>query len=84
MSFPAGDIKQQISTDGGGQPRWRKDGKEIYFRTLDNRLMAASLTLGAKIESTVPQPMFAAPNTTRRRAIRCGTCGPRCRTANVF
>lgn len=63
MSFPAGDIKQQISTDGGGQPRWRKDGKEIYFRTLDNRLMAADIKLGAKIESSVPKQMFNAPNT---------------------
>jgi Tol biopolymer transport system component len=63
MSFPAGDIKQQISTDGGGQPRWRKDGKEIFFRTLDNRMMASSLTLGSRIDFTVPKPMFNALNT---------------------
>ncbi len=27
VSFPAGDQKRQISTDGGAQPHWRRDGK---------------------------------------------------------
>src|SRR6185295_7408492 len=62
MSFPAGDIKQQISTDGGGQPRWRRDGKEIYYRTLDNRLMWAPITLGAKVDAGIPSVLFNAPN----------------------
>jgi len=29
--FPAADGKWQISTDGGEQPRWRGDGKELYY-----------------------------------------------------
>jgi len=59
QSFPAGDIKQQVSREGGGQPRWRSDGKEIYFRALDIRLMVADIALGARIEPGVPRVLFA-------------------------
>ena len=59
MSFPAGDLKLQISTDGGGQPRWREDGKELYYRALDNRVMAAEIKPGSKLESGVPRLLFA-------------------------
>jgi len=58
QSFPKGDIKQQISREGGGQPRWRGDGKELYFRALDVRLMAVDIALGARIEPGVPHLLF--------------------------
>jgi Tol biopolymer transport system component len=58
QSFPAGDVRQQISREGGGQPRWRRDGKELYYRTLDNRLMAVDIALGAKIEPGIPHMLF--------------------------
>jgi Tol biopolymer transport system component len=35
--------KWQISTSGGTQPRWRKDGKEIFYLAPDRRLMAAAV-----------------------------------------
>jgi serine/threonine protein kinase/Tol biopolymer transport system component len=59
ISFPAGDQKLQISTDGGGQPRWRQDGKELYYRALDARVMAAEIKPGSKLESGVPRSLFA-------------------------
>ena len=34
----------QVSTAGGGQPRWRRDGKEIFYVSLDSHVMAASIT----------------------------------------
>ena len=57
VSFPVGNLKQQVSTDGGGQPRWSWDGKQLFYRTLDNRYMAVDLTLGAKIEASSPRLM---------------------------
>jgi Tol biopolymer transport system component len=63
QSFPDGDVKQQVSREGGGQPRWRRDGKEMYYRTLDNRLMAVDITLGAKTEPGVPHQMFISTST---------------------
>ena len=31
QSFPPSGSKWQISTRGGAQPRWRRDGKELFF-----------------------------------------------------
>ena len=39
---PAGGTKQ-VSTAGGTQPRWRADGKELFFVAPDSRLMAAQV-----------------------------------------
>jgi Tol biopolymer transport system component len=63
QSFPSGDVKQQISREGGGQPRWRRDGKELYFRTLDNRHMAVDIALGARIEPGIPHQLFTSSTT---------------------
>ncbi len=35
--------KVRVSPNGGGQPRWRGDGKEIFYLSPDGRLMAASV-----------------------------------------
>jgi eukaryotic-like serine/threonine-protein kinase len=34
QSFPQTDSKWQISTDGGFQPQWRADGKELFYSSL--------------------------------------------------
>jgi Tol biopolymer transport system component len=38
--FPDLSGKSQVSTGGGVQPRWRPDGKELYFIAPDGKLMA--------------------------------------------
>ena len=62
MSFPVGDQRVQVSRDGGGQPRWRKDGKELYYRAPDGRVMAADIKPGGTVESGVPRLLFLAIN----------------------
>lgn len=37
--------KRQISTAGGAQPRWRRDGKEIYYIAPAGQLMAAGVNM---------------------------------------
>ena len=41
--FPATGARWQISTAGGTWPRWRGDGKEIYYQSPDNKVMAAAV-----------------------------------------
>lgn len=41
--FPGPGGKRQISSGGGTRPRWRRDGKEIFYCTIDGRLMAAEV-----------------------------------------
>ncbi len=58
VSFPAIDQKRQISTDGGVQPRWRRDGKELFYLGLDGRIMAVDLRIDATVDAGVPRPLF--------------------------
>jgi len=58
MSFPVGNEKILVSTDGGGMPRWRRDGKELFYRALDSRVMAVDLKTAGKLESGVPRVLF--------------------------
>jgi dipeptidyl aminopeptidase/acylaminoacyl peptidase len=45
--FPAPGGKWQVSISGGLQPRWRADGRELYFIAPDAKLMAASVNASA-------------------------------------
>ena len=36
--FPEHDTEQQVSTAGGGWPRWNRNGKELFYLALDNTL----------------------------------------------
>ena len=50
-----------ISTAGGTQPRWRRDGRELFYLGLDRRLMAVPIVLsssGRPVEAGIPVPLF--------------------------
>jgi dipeptidyl aminopeptidase/acylaminoacyl peptidase len=61
QSFPKPAGKWQISTGGGGQPRWRGDGKELFYLSSSNRLMAVPINAGAGLEVGSASPLFDAP-----------------------
>jgi Tol biopolymer transport system component len=44
-AFPDKGGKWQISDSGGVQPEWSRNGRELFFRTEDNQMMAASYTV---------------------------------------
>jgi Tol biopolymer transport system component len=43
--YPAGEGTWQISSGGGMQPRWRGDGKEIYYVTPEGQVKATEISL---------------------------------------
>jgi Tol biopolymer transport system component/predicted Ser/Thr protein kinase len=59
--------KWQISTAGGELPRWRRDGKELYYH-FGNTFYAVDVkTDGASFEAGIPKPLFdlaTVPNNT--------------------
>lgn len=60
-SFPTPGAKRHVSVGGAGEPRWRADGKELYFLAGDT-LMAASLRITAtSVVSDTPRALFEAP-----------------------
>jgi len=57
--FPDATAKWQVSTNGGVQPRWSADGKELYFIAPDGKLMAVQImATGASFEAGMPVPLF--------------------------
>jgi Tol biopolymer transport system component/predicted Ser/Thr protein kinase len=58
QTFPAGGAKYQISSSGGEDAHWRRDGKELFYVAPDHQLMAVPIKLGATVEAGTPQPLF--------------------------
>jgi Tol biopolymer transport system component len=48
----------QITSGGGSQPRWRRDGSELFYLSQDSQLMAVAVKSGNEFESGRPRPMF--------------------------
>jgi Tol biopolymer transport system component len=56
--FPSGQ-KKLASEGGGSLPVWTRDGKELFYVAIDDRLMAVSVSVrGGVLEFGVPQPLF--------------------------
>jgi eukaryotic-like serine/threonine-protein kinase len=64
--FLSGNGKWQVSTGGGQEPRWRQDGKELFYVSQDGKMMAVPVKLGASFEAGSPVAMF---QTHRRQSI---------------
>jgi hypothetical protein len=58
QSFPTPGGKRQVSTNGGVAPRWRRDGKEIFYVSADRKMMAVSVRGENPLEVGVPAPLF--------------------------
>jgi serine/threonine protein kinase len=58
QSFPTLGGQRQISTEGGTQPQWRRDGKELFYLAPDRQLMAVTVKAGATFEHDAPRALF--------------------------
>jgi eukaryotic-like serine/threonine-protein kinase len=57
--FPGAGGKRQISVAGGITPRWRRDGKEIFYLGPDAKVMSAAVTVkGDALEAGEVRPLF--------------------------
>ena len=60
-AFPGGGPKWQVSTNGGNSPKWRKDGKELYFLDGLDNIVAVDVNASANaVHLGVPHPLFQA------------------------
>ncbi len=50
--------KWPVSNGGGSQPRWRRDGKELFYFAPDTTLMAVPVTGASTFQLGVPQALF--------------------------
>jgi serine/threonine protein kinase/Tol biopolymer transport system component len=61
--YPGPGGQQLVSSGGGVQPRWRRDGNELFYIAADSRMMAVPIQLpsnGDALEAGMPMPLFTA------------------------
>ena len=62
--FPGSGRSWQVSANGGIEPAWRRDGREIFYRGLDGGVVAVSIvsqTQPAAVTAGTPVVLFRAP-----------------------
>ena len=76
--YPAGDQKWTISTDGGQEPLWSRDGRELFYRT-GYRMMVVDVRLSPGFEAGRPRLLFeeAYPTDASHRAYDIAPDGQR-------
>jgi serine/threonine-protein kinase len=57
IAFPALDRKQAISTEGGTEPTWSSDGRELFYRD-GTRMMVVPVRMAPTIEAGTPRVLF--------------------------
>jgi len=63
QSFPEPGEKIGISTAGGRYPEWGPDGRELFYVSPDNKLMAVTLKVGTgSLEPSLPHELFPLPS----------------------
>ncbi len=55
--FPNANSKWQVSR-GGGEPRWRRDGKELFYLSAEGKMMAVPVKTGVSFEAGSPVTLF--------------------------
>jgi Tol biopolymer transport system component/predicted Ser/Thr protein kinase len=76
-TVPATGAIWQVS-DGGFQPRWSADGRELYYiRYSDAMLMAVPVMLGTSFSFGAPHPLFAVPTAGTGRGYAVANDGQR-------
>ena len=58
QTFPVSGGKWPVSNKGGVRPRWRGDGKELFYITPEGKLMAVEIKAGSTFEPGVPKVLF--------------------------
>jgi Tol biopolymer transport system component len=57
-SFPSGDEEHKVSFQGGFAPKWRRDGKELYFLSPEAAMMAVDVDTSHGFRTQVPTRLF--------------------------
>jgi len=58
MAFEGPAGKWQVSTRGGHDPVWSRDGRELFYLTDDYKLMTVPIAPGEHFTPGTPQPLF--------------------------
>lgn len=57
-SFPTPGERIRVSISGGSRPRWKRDGRELFFVSADNEMTAVPIRLGSAVEVGRSRALF--------------------------
>ena len=63
QAYPGAGEKITVSTDGGYEPVWSPDGRELFYR-IGKRMMVASIQTSPVFRSSRPRELFEGPYLT--------------------
>ena len=58
-------VMRRVSVDGGDEPHWRSDGKELFYMSLDRKIVSVSIKTGPPFEAGVATPLFDSPSVSQ-------------------
>jgi Tol biopolymer transport system component len=77
--FPSADNELRISTQGGEQPRWSRDGKELFYLAADGKMTVVAVTVSAGpkplLKAGAPVALFDAHIVTTNNAFNYDVTG---------
>ena len=73
MGYPAGE-RVHISTNGGTDPLWRRDGRQLYYR-LGDQMMVVDISYGPSLNASKPRVLWRG-NYLAGAGSSCGMAGP--------
>ena len=82
QDFPMAKSRVQISSEGGIQPHWRGDTRELYYLSPAGKMVAVPIKIGASIEAGAPTELFqtrtpGGPQAVTRRHFQPSADGQR-------
>jgi Tol biopolymer transport system component len=73
QAIPPASFRTKISINGGILPRWRGDGKELFFISPDSTMMSVDISTGATFSAGIPRQLFkvaSGPNLVNGYSVR--------------
>jgi serine/threonine-protein kinase len=58
QAFPGPGAKYQISSDGGAEPIWARNGRELFYRNGDKMMAVPIQTQGGRFDAGTPAALF--------------------------
>jgi serine/threonine-protein kinase len=75
--FPAGGPRHQVSVDGGSSPVWARNGRQLYFRATNGKIIATAIDGGAAKPVGAQRTLFDASRYTYDPNGQSFDVGPR-------
>jgi eukaryotic-like serine/threonine-protein kinase len=58
QAFPKSGNAMRVSSNGGSEPHWRRDSRELFYMSADRMVMAVPVVLGTPFQASSPLALF--------------------------